>query len=106
MIGKMRHRVTFQVVTITDQPGGGAIEDWADELTTWAEVIPLKPSKVLQDNQVQLKNGFTVRVRWANGRIVDKKRRIVYKGVNYSINGVFVIDEAKRFYEITAINES
>jgi len=103
MIGKMRHRITVQVITIVEQPGGGLDETWADELTTWASVKPLKSSRLLQDNQVKLMNGYTIVLRWADGRIMDKKRRIVHNGETLTINGAFVIDEAKRFWQITAI---
>lgn len=103
MIGRMRHRITIQHLIIVDQPGGGASEQWTDELTTWAKVEPLRSSRSLQDNQVELLDGYRFTIRWASDRTMDKKRRVVYAGKNWTINSIVQIDEAKRFYQITAI---
>lgn len=106
MIGKMNHRITFQLLTIVPQPGGGGSEEWTDELTTWAKVSPLRSGRQLQDNQVSLVDGYKFIVRWAKDRTIDKKRRIKYENKIMTINSVVEIDESKRYYEITAIHAS
>lgn len=103
MIGQLKKRIKIQVLTIVDTPGGGAEEQWADELTTWAKVEPLRSNRTLQDNQIVLMDGYKITIRWADNRIMDKKRRIIYKNKNLTINSVVELDEAKRFYEITAV---
>lgn len=104
MIGDMRYRVTIQVWSSVTDPGGGVSEIWTDELTTWADVKPLKSSRLLQDNQVKLANEYTVTLRWADGRILDKKRRIIYGTQTLTINGAVIMDERKRWWQITAID--
>lgn len=103
MIGKMRHRITVEVLTITQEPGGGASETWATEISTWASVAPLKSSRIAIDGEVKISDGYKIIIRWANGRIMDKQRRIKYGDLILTISGVQVIDEAKRFFQITCL---
>src|SRR5699024_12560773 len=88
MIGKMRDRITFQLLTIVDTPGGGSKEEWADEFETWTEALPLRNGRQLQDNQVVLKEGYTFRIRWAKSRNINKERRIKFGDNIYTINSV------------------
>src|SRR5699024_4548076 len=109
MIGKMRDRITFQLLTIVDTPGGGSKEEWSDEFETWCEAIPLRNGRQLQDNQVVLKSGFKFRIRWAKSRDINKERRIIFNSNVYTINTVTSYTPEGRtrtlqdFYEITAI---
>lgn len=103
MIGQLKHRIKIQVWTEVDEPGGGVSQTWTDELTTWAIVKPLSSKRVVLSDQVQISTGYKIVLRWATGRILDKKRRIVYNGENLTISGVVVVDEAKRFYELTCL---
>ena len=109
MIGKMRNRITFQLLSIVDTPGGGAKEEWADEFETWTEALPLRNGRQLQDNQVVLKEGYTFRIRWAKSRNINKERRIKFGDNIYTINSVTPYTPKERtrtlqdYYEITAI---
>lgn len=103
MIGQMRYRVKIQNWEVVEQPGGGGGGQWTDELTTWANVKPLKSKRVVISDKVVMSNGYKIVLRWADGRILDKKRRIVYNGQNLTIDGVIVVDEQKRFYELTCL---
>lgn len=108
-IGKMRHRIKVEVLTIVSEPGGGSSEEWSADTDvspdgmTWASVQPLSSKRIVVSEKVDISNGYKIVLRWATGRIMDKKRRIVYNGQNLTISGVVVVDEAKRFYEITCL---
>lgn len=110
-IGKMRYRIKVEVMTIVSQPGGGSNEEWGADTDvspdgmTWADVKPLSSKRTVVSDKVIISNGYKIILRWATGRIMDKKRRIIYNDKIFSINGVSVIDEAKRFYEIICIGE-
>jgi SPP1 family predicted phage head-tail adaptor len=105
-IGSMKHRVTVQVWSQVTDPGGGVSEDWTDEVTTWASVKPLSSKRMVVDSQVVISDGYTLILRWADGRILDKKRRIIYGTKTLTIGGAQVVDEAKRFYKLTCLENS
>ena len=102
-IGKMNHRITVQAMTIVTDPGGGVTETWTDELTTWAEVKPLRSKRNAQDAQITLQEAYLVHLRWASGRVLDKQRRIIFGDKTLTITGAIVIDEAKRYWELNAL---
>lgn len=102
-IGRLKDRITIQVWSQVTDPGGGVSEAWTDELTTWAEVKPLRSKRNAQDAQITLQEAYMIHLRWATGRILDKKRRIEFGDKVLTITGAIVIDEAKRFWEINAL---
>lgn len=104
MIGQMRHRITVEILNIVDQPGGGSSEEWQTELETWADVQPLNSKRVVINDKVDISTGYKIILRWADGRIMDKKRRIMYRGEIFGISGVTVVDAARRFYELICLN--
>lgn len=109
MIGDMRYRITVQVWTQVTEPGGGLSESWEADTTvsadgtTWADVKPLTSKRVVVADKVVIAEGYRIILRWASGRIMDKKRRIVYNGQTLTISGVQVVDEMKRFFQITCL---
>ena len=108
-IGKLRHRVTIEKWTAVAQPGGGVSESWAPDTDvsadgkTWADVSPLSSKRLVIDDKVVISDGFKITLRWATGRILDQKCRIVYNGQDLTISGVKVIDERKRWYVLTCL---
>lgn len=111
-IGYMRHRITIQVRTQVTEPGGGLSETWAADMTvsadgtTWAAVTPLTSKRMAVSDKVVITEGYQIILRWATGRIMDKTRRVIYNGQTLTISGVKVIDEAKRFYQVTCLTNT
>ena len=40
MIGKLRHRISLQSVTLTSDGAGGSTESWAEVAELWAAIEP------------------------------------------------------------------
>ncbi len=40
--GALRHRITFQKLTVTQGTRGGPVENWENYATVWAEVVYLR----------------------------------------------------------------
>lgn len=97
----MRYRATFQKYTVVDDGAGGGAEQWADEFSTWAEVIPLRSSNRLEDNQVSMRDTFKVKVRWYKDREITVDMRMVFEGKHYAVTGVVEINERRRYFEVT-----
>lgn len=63
-IGKLRHRVTFQSATHTNDPGGQPIPTWSDEMTVWASIEPITGPELIQAQQVQAQVTHRIVVRF------------------------------------------
>lgn len=108
-IGRLRHRITIEKWTAVEQPGGGVDESWAPDTDvssdgkTWADVKPMTSKRMEVGEQIVISDGYKIILRWAGGRILDQKRRIVYNGQNLTISGAVVVDERKKYWQITCL---
>jgi SPP1 family predicted phage head-tail adaptor len=85
--GKLRHRVTFQSPSITQDPvTGAAVEDW---VTTWdavpASVEPLSMKDMIASQAVQSELTARIVIRYRTG--VLPTMRILHRSMIYSIEG-------------------
>lgn len=105
MIGQMRDRILIKFPVDTEVPGGGAKSHYNNVVEDWTKVRPLRSSRVLQDNQINLNEGFTFDIRYRKNLNLNKKMIVEYEGQDYTINGIEEKKERKRFWTITAIND-
>jgi SPP1 family predicted phage head-tail adaptor len=66
-IADLRHRVTFQSKTRSDDGGGGGFANWIDEFTVWAHVAPLSGFQKLKAEQLEATVTHTVTIRYRDG---------------------------------------
>ena len=78
--GSLRHRITIQSVTETEDTFGGTTEVWGTHATVWASIEPLSGRELLQAQQVQAEVTHRVRCRYVSG--VTSKMRVLY-GARY-----------------------
>lgn len=83
--GELRHRVTIQQKTITQDTYGAEVETWAAVTTVWAKIEDLSGREYFAAQQVPTAQVSTrVTIRWradvkpemralANGRVLDIK---------------------------------
>lgn len=84
--GKLRHRVTIQAPTHTqDSTTGETAVTWADVATVWAAVEPLSVKEYLQSQADQSEVSARVTIRHRAGLTADM--RIVHRGQNYNPAG-------------------
>jgi len=67
MAGTLRHRVTIQQLTISQDAYGGIIETWADLRTVWAEVSPLSGREFWEAQQINSQIEGKIVVRYMAG---------------------------------------
>lgn len=95
-IGNLRHRVTIQQLTRTDDGAGGYTETWTAIATVWADVYPLKGQERYDAQQVKANLSHRVTIRYRAG--VEPSMRLQYGARTLNIEAV--IDPEERHREL------
>jgi len=94
-IGKLRHRITFQQRTTTQNSYGELTETWADYATRWASVEPLKGREYFSAKQTQAEVDVRFRCRYLSG-LNTADFRIKYGSRIYDIVSIINVDERNK----------
>lgn len=94
--GKLRHRVTIQQKTTTQDPEGMTTETWTNVATVWAAVEPLKGREYFQAQAVNAEVTTRVRIRYRAGIIPTM--RVLFGARKFDI--LAVIDQEERHQEL------
>lgn len=95
MSHKLRHRITIQHKTRTQDPETGELtEGWADFATTWASVEPLSAREFIAAQSTQSKISARIVIRYRSG--IDASMRILHDGRVYNIEGVLPDNKSGR----------
>jgi SPP1 family predicted phage head-tail adaptor len=74
--GKLRHKITFQQLTVANDTWGHSTETWTDEVTTYASIWPLQGAERMEGMKLDNENTHKIRIRFNND--VHPKMRIKY----------------------------
>ena len=99
-LGSLKHRISIQAMTRTDDGLGGAEETWATETTRWANIRPLSGKELFQAQQVESKVTHEVTIRYDSNLTIDATRRILYGTRTFEIHAVINIDESNKYYKL------
>lgn len=76
----LKHRLTFQKQTLTDDPAGGSIATWEDQFTVWGQVIYRTGSETVIAQRLQGQQPVTVKVRYsAQAKLITADWRIKHE---------------------------
>lgn len=94
--GTLRHRVTIQQNTPTQDAFGEPIESWSTYATVWAAVEPLTGNErfVPVGAQVQATVSTRIRIRYRDG--VTNQMRVLWGSRIYRIEAVLNLEERDR----------
>lgn len=85
--GLLRHRVTIQAPTPTDEPKfGGQTQAWVDVATVWAEIDPLSGRELFAAQAVQSESTVKITIRYRAD--LTTAMRLVAGGTVYDIHHV------------------
>lgn len=111
-VGNLRHRITWQELTLIPGPLND-IEEWVDRETEPARVEPLKGNEQFKGDEVGARQNFRVfaryryvsdtakwRVLWITGHVIDG----VPERLILNILGATNPDERQRFVELLCEN--
>jgi len=92
--GYMRHRLTFQARTTTQNAyGEEAVTPWQDQFTVWGSIEPLRGQEYMDAQQQQADVSHRVRIRYRDG--VVPTMRIEHK----------LDSRAARYLEVVSVIE-
>ena len=95
--GTLRHRVTLQRKTQTQNPLTGAmVTTWVPVATVWAAVEPLSAREFLSAQAVQSDVSVRITVRYRPG--ITAAMRLLHDGKVYNITGVLADKTSGREY--------
>ena len=84
--GRLRHRITLQQPTRTQNSMGEPVVSWSDVATVWAAVEPIKGSERLAADQLQAELDTRIVIRWSSDvSAISAAWRCVFGSVIYNI---------------------
>lgn len=85
--GKMRHKLTFQHLTVTSDEKCEQIETWTDLITVHCAVSQFTGNEKVQARQEITESDVTFTVRWSQtlAALNEQDYRIIFKGKVYDI---------------------
>lgn len=103
MIGKKRHRITFQEEVRVPDGAGGFSSDWQDiaaDPVMWADIEPVKSEKTMLFSQ--LGQMVTHRIRIRHREDISSRLRVIKGSRIFRIRTVIDAQERGRWLEILA----
>lgn len=107
--GSLRHKITFQQLTVANDTWGHSAETWTDQVTTYAAIWSLRGVERIE--AMKLDNEITHKIRIRHKKDLNPKMRIKYFDYNSASTRYFNIlsivnpDERNIYQEIMATEE-
>lgn len=101
--GRLRHRLTVERFTTTQNAFGEEEQTWATLATVWGGIEPLRGNERQRAMQVQSTEEVRIVLRWSS-EIADLNAadRVVFGSKVYDISAVLSIDERNREFHVMA----
>jgi SPP1 family predicted phage head-tail adaptor len=93
-IGKLRHRITIEQVTETQDTDGSVVETWAVFATIQASIEPISGREYFAAQSTQADVTHRIRLRYLSG--VTPKMRVNYSSRIFDILSVINVNERNR----------
>lgn len=86
--GKLRHRVTIQDKTVTQDAYGAEVITWTTVATVWAAVEPLAGREFLEGRALDAEVSTRIRIRYRTGLVMHPEMRVVWGSHTYDVAAV------------------
>ena len=95
--GRLRHRITIQSATESQDTYGEPIKTWSTFLTTWASVEPIKGKEFWESQQVNAQVTHKIIMRHRDG--LNPKMRVSWDDRTFEIKAI--MNEFERDRKLT-----
>lgn len=92
-LGRLRHRITFQQQSSTQDGYGEQVNTWSNLKTVWASVEPLHGRERFAAQQVHSETTTRIKMRYQAG--IESKMRALYGSKTYDILSVIDLEERR-----------
>lgn len=101
--GKLRHRVTFETSTVSQNDYGEPVDSWADITTVWARVQPTAGKERFAAMQQQSGIDYVIECRYQSALSdLAAEDRATFDSKTYDIKAVINVDERNRELQVFA----
>ena len=99
--GPLRHRITIETPTETQDTFGAAVATWATFAERWAAIEPLTGREFFAAQQINAEVSHTIRLRYVAG--VTTKMRVAFGARHFDLAAVRNLDERGIELELLAV---
>lgn len=96
--GWLRHRITLQTKSTTQDTYGAEQDVWTDEATVWASVEPLRGQEYFSSKQMQAEETTRIRIRYRSG--ITPAWRVIFGDRIFNIKSIINPQERNIFLEL------
>ena len=93
-IGSLRHRVTIESQTTTQDAYGGEVITWSEVATVWAAVEPLSGREFMDGRRQEAEINTRIRIRYRSGLLPGM--RVTWGDHTYDIEAVIERESRRR----------
>lgn len=101
--GPLRHRVTLESGSETQDSAGGIVLSFTTVATVWASVEPVRGKEYFAAQQVASDVTHLVRLRRQPGISPTTKWRVIFNGRKFDIESVIEVLERRREWQLMCI---
>lgn len=99
--GLLRHRVTIESATSTQDAVGQDIKTWATFGYWYCNISPLRGREYIDSRSIQDEQTYKFQGRYVNG--ITPQMRIVWNSKTFDIQAVMNVNERDRMTEVLAV---
>ena len=97
-IGRLKHRITFQELSKSQNEYGELVEKWIDIKTVWAEIKPVSGNQFFAAKQINSEISHNVYIRYRTD--LKPSMRIKFKERVFEILYLMNVNEDNRLMQI------
>lgn len=98
MASILRHRITIEQLTTTQDVYGGIIETWSTFKTVWAEISPLRGREFWEAQQINSQIAGKILIRYVDG--VTPDMRVKFGSRYFNIEAAFSPKEKRELLQL------
>ena len=98
--GDLRHKITFQQLTVANDSYNYPTQTWTDQITTYAAIWPVRGVEKVEGMKLEAELTHKIRVRYKKD--IVPKMRIKFKARYFDILSIVNVDERNIYLEIMA----
>ena len=101
--GQLRHRITFQQITVANDTFSKSVPTWTDQVTTRAAIWPMRGTERIESMKLDNELTHKVRIRYRQG--ITPKMRIKFGTRYFNVRYILNPDERNIYLEMMATEE-